>query len=384
MNDQIRSTPIMISQQALDDLQRRLELTRWPERETVGDWSQGVPLNYIQELCVYWQTQYDWRRWETKLNSFSPQTFSVDGLDIHFLHVRSPHSGAMPLIMTHGWPGSVVEFHKVIAPLVDPVAFGGNAAEAFHVVCPSLPGFGFSGKPASAGWNAEKTGRAWGALMAALGYERYGVQGGDAGSAVAHSMALTERLHCLGIHVNMMQVLPDPATMDDLSKEEEAMLAAVEYYQHKDSAYAHIQGTRPQTIGYGLADSPVGQLAWIVDKLWAWCDCGVGRARHLENAVSRDEILDNVMMYWLPNAAASAARLYWECLPTLDMTSVIDLPMGCSLFPGEISLPSRRWAEQRYHNLIYWNRVDRGGHFAALEQPELFVGEVRRFFSLLR
>lgn len=384
MNNLVRPAEVNVAEAQLEDLRERLARARWPDRETVSNWSQGVPLAYLRELCDYWQNTYDWRRWERKLNSFNPYMFSCDGLDIHFLHVRSPHAGALPLIMTHGWPGSLVEFHKVIEPLADPVQFGGSANEAFHVVCPSLPGFGFSSKPEVTGWNVEKTGRAWGKLMSALGYQHFGVQGGDAGSAVAHSMALTERGQCLGIHLNMFQVLPDPATMDDLSDQERTMLKALEHYQQKDSAYAHLQATRPQTLGYALADSPAGQLAWIVDKFWSWCDCGNGEDRHPENVLSRDEMLDNVMMYWLPDAAASSARLYWETLPTLDMTSEIHVPVGCSLFPGEISLPSRRWAERRYRNLIYWNYLDRGGHFAALEQPDLFVGEVRRFFNLLR
>ncbi len=317
-------------------------------------------------------------------SSTSPAKTTIDGLGIHFLHARSPHAGALPLVMTHGWPGSVVEFHKVIGPLTDPTAFGGDAADAFHVVCPALPGYGFSDKPASPGWGIERIGRAWGELMARLGYDRYVAQGGDWGSAVTHSMALTETAHCLGIHTNMPLLEPDPDTLDDLSPLEKSALAGMDYYQREDSGYAKIQSTRPQTLGYGLTDSPAGQLAWIIEKFQAWCDCGEGADRHPENVLTRDELLDNVMMYWLTGSAASSARLYWQSFNELNSSEEITLPVGCSIFPGEILRASRRWAEKRYRNIIHWGELDRGGHFAAFEQPERFVDEVRCCFQALR
>lgn len=384
MSSAISPSPVAIDEEQLRDLRQRLAMTRWPEREAVDDWSQGAPLAYIQDLCGYWREHYDWRRWERKLNGFSPAKTTIDGLGIHFLHVRSPHTGALPLVMTHGWPGSVAEFHKVIGPLTDPTAFGGDAADAFHVVCPTLPGYGFSDKPASPGWGVERIGRAWGELMARLGYDRYVAQGGDWGSVVTHSMALTETAHCLGIHTNMPLLQPDPDTLDDLSPLEKSALAGMDYYQQQDSGYAKIQSTRPQTLGYGLTDSPAGQLAWIIEKFWAWCDCGEGADRHPENVLTRDEMLDNVMMYWLTGTAASSARLYWQSFNALNSSEEITLPVGCSIFPGEILRASRRWAEKRYRNIIHWGEPDRGGHFAAFEQPERFVDEVRGCFRALR
>jgi epoxide hydrolase len=382
MSLEIKSAPIAVADAQLADLSRRLENTRWPDRETPSDWSQGIPLAYVQELSTYWRTQYDWRRCEAKLNSFSPSRAVIDGLGIHFLHVRSPHANALPLVMTHGWPGSLVEFHKVIEPLTNPTAFGGNAADAFHVVCPSLPGYGFSDKPTTTGWGIDKIGRTWGKLMAALGYDRYLAQGGDWGSAVTHSIAMTEA-NCLGMHTNMPLAFPDPETMNDLSDLEKSALGSMQHYQEHDSGYSKQQSTRPQTLGYGLVDSPSAQLAWIVEKFWSWMDCGEGAKQHPENVLSKDELLDNVMMYWLPAAGASSARLYWESFSWTDRTP-IGKPVGCSVFPKELFKTSRRWAEKRYTNLIHFNVLDRGGHFAAFEQPELFVNEVRTCFRYFR
>jgi pimeloyl-ACP methyl ester carboxylesterase len=383
MTDAVTSFPLSVEESQLADLRFRLDHARWPEAEVVPDWSQGIPLQYTKALADYWRHQYDWRRWEQKLNGFGSYKTEIDGIGIHFLHKRSPHPNALPLIMTHGWPGSLVEFHKVIEPLADPVAFGGDSRDAFHVICPSLPGYGFSDKPDAAGWGIPKIAEAWDMLMARLGYDKYLAQGGDWGSAVTHAIALRENGRCLGVHVNMPIVQADRSNMDDLTPQEKKALESRKHYATWDSGYSKQQSSRPQTLGYGLTDSAIGQLAWIVEKFWAWTDCGEGAARHPENAVTRDEMLDNVMMYWLTASAASSARLYWESFRRQNLAP-ITLPLGVSLFPKEITGTSRRWAEQRYKNLIYWNEPAKGGHFAALEQPEIFVDEVRKCFRHFR
>ncbi|HXZ66280.1 MAG TPA: epoxide hydrolase, partial [Streptosporangiaceae bacterium] len=347
--------------------------------ETVDDWSQGVPLAYLRELCDYWLERYDWRACERSLNAFPQFTTVIDGLDIHFLHVPSPHQGALPLVLTHGWPGSIVEFRKVIGPLTDPVAHGGDAADAFHLVCPSLPGFGFSGKPASPGWGVPRIADAWDTLMTRLGYPRYGAQGGDWGSGVTAALGSRHADHVVGIHLNMVIVRPDPATMDSLTDQERSALAGLQYYRDWDSGYSKEQSTRPQTVGYGLVDSPVGLCAWILEKFWAWTDCDGDPA----NALTRDEMLDNVMLYWLPGAGASSARLYWESFGK-GLGETVRVPVGCSIFPREIFRASRRWAEKEFPDLRYWGEPPRGGHFAAFEQPELFVQEVRAAFRTFR
>ena len=371
---------IEIPDQSLEDLGARLALTRLPERETPGDWSQGVPLDYMREVVDYWQNDYDWRRAEVNINRFAQFTTELDGLNIHFLHVRSAQPDALPLVLTHGWPGSVVEFLKVIGPLTDPASHGGNPADAFHVVCPSLPGYGFSDKPTEPGWGVEKIASQWAILMARLGYDRYVAQGGDWGSAVTTALGAQDLEHCQAIHLNMVSVRPDPDTMDDLTEAEQSALAGLKHYQDWDSGYSKQQATRPQTVGYSLVDSPVGQAAWILEKFWAWTDCD----GHPENVLSRDEMLDNIMLYWLTSSGASSARLYWESFGSFTSLQEIVIPTGCSIFPKEIARASRRWAEKRYSNIIYWNELERGGHFAAFEQPELFVGEVRNCFRQLR
>lgn len=381
MTDEIRPFRIDIPQAQLDDLRRRLRETRWPEREAVEDWTQGTPLSYVQEVCAYWAEKYDWRATEARLNAFPQFTTEIDGLDIHFIHARSPHEGAAPLIITHGWPGSIVEFHKVIGPLTDPVKYGGNAADAFHVVAPSLPGYGFSGKPAKNGWGVEKIGNAWAALMARLGYSRYFAQGGDWGSAVTSAIGAQDPEHCAGIHLNMVTARPDPETMNDLTDLEKGAIAALQYYQDWDSGYSKEQSTRPQTVGYGLVDSPAGLAAWILEKFWAWTDCD----GHPENALTRDEMLDDIMLYWLPGTGASSARLYWESFGRAGGAQApITVPVGCSIFPKEIFRASRRWADKRFPNIVHWNELPKGGHFAAFEQPEVFVNELRTCFRGLR
>ena len=367
----VRPFTIDVPQAALDDLAARIANTRWPEKETVGDWDQGVPLAYAQDLAAYWQRDYDWRKVEARLNALPNYLATIDGLDIHFLHVRSPDPAARPLVLTHGWPGSVFEFLDVIEPL----------SADYHLVIPSLPGYGFSGKPSEAKWSVEHIAAAWDALMRALGYPRYFAQGGDWGSAVTSAIGANHADHCAGIHLNMIAGQPDPATMSDLTDDEKAYLARFGWYRAKDNGYATQQATRPQTLGYGLADSPVGQMCWIVEKFHGWTDCGhepggQSIGGHPEKALTRDAMLDTVSLYWLTNSAASSARLYWHSFASFA-AGKIDVPTGCSLFPNEIMRLSRRWAEQRYRNIVHWNELPRGGHFAACEQPELFVAEVR-------
>jgi epoxide hydrolase len=386
MSAEVTEFRIEVPEIDLRDLRDRLERTRWLERETVEDWSQGVPLAYTRELCDYWAEGYDWRATEARLNALPQFRTEIDGLGIHFIHFRSPHADALPLIITHGWPGSIVEFLKVIGPLADPVVHGGDAADAFHVVCPSLPGYGFSDKPAQRGWGVERIAAAWIELMARLGYERYGAQGGDWGTSITTIMGQEDPDHVVGIHLTPPLAAPDPATFDDLTATEQAALETLEHARRWEGGYSTQQMTRPQTLGYGLVDSPAGLCAWIVEKFRAWTDCD----GHPENALTRDELLDNVMLYWLPGTAASSARLYWESLrrvrelvsrPNLD---AVTAPTGGSIFPKEFIRPSRRWAEKRFTDIRYWNELEVGGHFAAFEQPELFVAEVRSFFGLVR
>ena len=283
MSEAITPFKIAIDDAQLVDLKRRLAATRWPDKETPNDWSQGIPLAYVKELCNYWEKDYDWRAREKLLNRFPQFRTTLDGVGIHFIHVRSPHADALPLVMTHGWPGSIVEFQKVIEPLTDPTKHGGKASDAFHVVCPSLPGYGFSDKPTTTGWNVEKIGRAWSVLMPRLGYNKYVAQGGDWGAIVTTAIGLNDTANCLGIHLNMPIVTPDPATMNDLTEREKSALAGMQHYADWDSGYSKQQSTRPQTLGYGLADSPSGQAAWIVEKFWSWMDCD-GHPENIANA----------------------------------------------------------------------------------------------------
>jgi epoxide hydrolase len=379
VSDAITPFTLAVPQDALDDLARRLDATRWPERETVDDWTQGAPLAKVRALAEHWRHGYDWRRCEARLNELGQFRTEIDGLGIHFLHVRSPHAGAMPLVLTHGWPGSVVEFLDVIGPLTDPVAHGGDAADAFHVVAPSLPGFGFSDKPASTGWDVARIAEGWITLMARLGYDRWVAQGGDWGAAVTTAIGVARPTGCAAIHVNMPLVFPDGDDFTDMTEREQAGLAAMVHYQESESGYSKQQSTRPQSLGYGLVDSPVGQAAWIYEKMWAWTD----NDGEPESALSLDAMLDNIMLYWLPATGASSARLYWESLRSFG-TRQLEIPVGVSIYPKELFRPSRRWAQRHMTNIIHWNELDRGGHFAAWEQPELFVGELRDCFRAVR
>lgn len=379
MSSEIQRFRIDTADEDLVDLERRLRSTRWPDAETVNDWSQGIPLAYVREVCEYWAGGYDWRATEARLNTLDQYQTEIAGVAVHFLHVRSPVEAALPLVMTHGWPGSIIEFLEVIEPLTDPAAHGGEARDAFHLVLPTLPGYGFSGKPQEKGWGVEKIAAAWAELMQRLGYEWYVAQGGDWGAAVTTALAIQDPEHCHGIHLNMPMVRPDPDTMDELTDRERDALAGLQHYRDWDSGYSKQQSTRPQTLGYALVDSPAGQAAWILEKFWAWTDCD----GHPEHVLTRDQLLDNVMLYWLPRAGASSARLYWESFGRGNVDPV-RVPAGCSMFPKEIFRASRRWVEKRFTNLVYWNELDRGGHFAAFEQPELFVGELRACFRNVR
>jgi pimeloyl-ACP methyl ester carboxylesterase len=379
MNSDIRPFRIAVGDDVLQDLRARLRNTRWPEAQTVDDWSQGAPLAWIQDICRYWADSYDWRAREAGLNRFAQFVTELDGLDIHFIHARSSHSGALPLLITHGWPGSVVEFHKVIGPLTDPTRFGGDAADAFHVICPSLPGFAFSGKPGRTGWGVERIARSWMALMARLGYQRYGAQGGDWGSAVTSAIGGLDPGHCAGIHVTLAMDTR-PRVEGEPTAQEQRALQGVKHYRQWDSGYSKQQSTRPQSLAYGLTDSPAGQAAWILEKFWAWTDCD----GHPENIFSRDELLDNVMLYWVTASAASSARLYWESFGKGAERLPVDIPTGVAVFPKEIVTPVRSWMEPRFRNIRHWNEMPKGGHFAAFEQPELFVDEIRAFFRTVR
>ena len=384
-----RVTPFTasVSDTDLDDLKQRLRNTRWPDPEPCEGWDQGIPQSYVQDLANYWATEYDWRKAEATLNRW-PQcmvSLTVEGVgyDIYCIHRRAAKDDAPALILTHGWPGAVFEFHKVIEALADPESHGGNADDAYHVIVPALPGYGFSGKPTATGTSVERIADVWDAMMAALGYDRYFAQGGDWGSIVSCAIALRHPERCAGIHINMVLAPPDPDTLENPNEQELQALGALDHYSKWDSGYSKQQSTRPQTLGYGLADSPVGQLAWIAEKFWAWTDCERDGVKHPENAITRDEILDTVTLYWLTNSGASSARLYWESFnkPKLDPITV---PVGASRFPKDIFLASERWARKRFSDLRYWSEPEFGGHFAALEQPERFVEELRACYRLMR
>jgi len=369
------------SDEALADLQRRLEQTRWPESETGTGWEQGPPLTRLQSLVAYWRTNYQWRRCEVELNQWPQFKTTLDGLGIHFIHVRSRHPNALPIILTHGWPSTVLLFRDVIAPLTNPIAHGGAATDAFDVIIPSLPGFGFSDKPTTRGWNAERTARAWALLMRRLGYSRYVAQGGDWGAFVTTAMAQQRPPELAAIHLNFAQTMPNEVPAD-LLPDEKRVVEAMQAWRDKGRAYLQLQATRPQLAGYMLADSPVAQAAWIYDIF----NGGTGRRGDPEAVLSRDAMLDEITLYWLTNSAASSARFYLEQAAILDKRNNpgrVDLPVGVSVFPDDLPV-ARSWAPAVYPQLFYWNELDRGGHFASLEVPNLFTEELRRCFRALR
>ncbi len=369
----IRPFILDVPQQELDDLKARIDLTRWPEQEPVSDWSQGTPLAVLQELIAYWRNDYDWRRCEARLNALGQFITEIDGLDIHFLHVRSARADAMPLVMTHGWPGSVIEFMGVIEDLTNPAD---PEAPAFHLVMPSLPGYGFSGKPTVTGWGVEKIGRAWGELMSRLGYDKWFAQGGDWGSVVTTAIGVQQVPGCIGIHLNMPIARPTEEDLANPSPAELKALGALKHYQDWDSGYSKQQSTRPQTVGYGLVDSPAGLAGWILEKIWAWTD----NQGSPWDALSRDQVLDNIMLYWLPRNGASSARLYWESFGSFAAQEIV-IPVAASAFPREVLPTPRKWAERNYRNLVHWGEVEHGGHFAAWEQPHDFIRELRISFA---
>ena len=392
----VRPFHVDIAEEAVVDLQRRVVAWRPPEREPVDDPSQGVQLATVQDLAGYWATEYDWRRCEAKLNALPQFMTEIDGLDIHFIHVRSPQQNALPLIVTHGWPGSIIEQLKIIEPLTNPTEHGGNASDAFDVVIPSIPGYGFSGKPAVTGWGLDRIARAWAVLMGRLGYTRYVAQGGDWGTAVSAAMGRQTPDGLLGIHVNFAQMVPldilghirdhDPAPADLSAAEKRAYEQTASATYHR--GYGVIQGTRPQTIGYSLADTPVGLAAWLLDHDATTYQHLVQLfAGHPYGAITRDDVLDNTSLYWLTNTATSAARLYWQLAVTgqnFYAPADVSLPAAVTVFPDEYVTAPRSWTEKAYHDLIYFHEAERGGHFAAWEQPQVFSEELRAAFRTLR
>lgn len=389
--DAIRPFHVDFPEAELTDLRRRINATRWPERETVNDQSQGVPLATMQKLAQYWGTDYDWRKCEAKLKALPHFITEIDGLDIHFIHVRSQHEDALPLIVTHGWPGSVIEQLKIVEPLTNPTAHGGTEADAFHLVIPSIPGYGFSGKPTTTGWDPVRIARAWAVLMERLGYTRYLAQGGDWGAIITDQMGVQAPAGLLGIHTNMPGAVPEDIAKTvasgpqpaGLSDEEKFAWDQLDFFFRLDVAYAQEMGTRPQTM-YAIADSPVGLAAWILDhdsrSLAMIARSFDGDAEGL----SPDDVLDNITFYWLTNTAVSSSRLYWENKLVFFAPKNVKIPVAVSVFPDDIYAAPKNWVEKAYSNLIHFNRLDKGGHFAAWEQPELFVQEVRTGFRSLR
>ncbi len=393
----IRPFRVHVPQAAIDDLRRRIAATRWPDKETVADQSQGVQLATMKELVRYWGTEYNWRKAEAKLNALPQFVTNIDGLDIHFIHVRSKNPNALPLIVTHGWPGSVFEQLKIIGPLTNPTAYGGRPEDAFDLVIPSIPGYGFSGKPTGTGWDPDRIARAWAELMKRLGYTRYVAQGGDWGSPISSVMARQAPTGLLGIHINLPATIPpdiaavlasgEPAPAG-LSEKERAAFDSLNTFNKKERAYAVMMGTRPQTVGYGLMDSPVGLAAWMLGHpgFAQWTYSGGDS----EKSPTKDEVLDDITLYWLTNSAVSSARLYWENGSTsilnaiAQKTAEISLPVAVTVFPGEIYRAPETWARRAYRNLIYFHEAGKGGHFAAWEQPQLFSEEIRAAFRSLR
>lgn len=385
MSRSIEPFEIHVPDDVLADLHERLARARFPDQlEGVG-WEYGTDLAVLRALCEYWRDKFDWRAQESALNRLPQFRTEIDGLRFHFVHVRSPEANALPLVISHGWPGSIFEFTKVIGPLTDPAAHGADAADAFHVVCPSLPGFGFSGRPREPGWDVRRSAEAFAELMQRLGYARYGAQGGDWGSYVTHDLALVDPEHVCGIHLNMVMVPPPPDRdpMEGLSDDERAMLARALERQQDETAYLQIHRAKPQSLGYGLHDSPVGLAAWILEKFHGWSDC----RGDVERRFSKDELLTHITLYWVTGTITSSLRFYREAyrngIRGLMGDARIEVPTGCSVSPAELYVAPRKWAEG-YYNITHWTEQTSGGHFAALEEPERLVEDVRTFFRGLR
>jgi pimeloyl-ACP methyl ester carboxylesterase len=375
----VRPFTVSIPDAEIDDVKRRLARTRWPDPETVGDWSQGVRVDNARSLVEHWRHRYDWRRFESELNRFPQFLTEIDGLDIHFIHVRSKNPDAMPLILTHGWPGSNVDFLKLVGPLTDPVSFGADAADSFDVVVPSLPGFGFSGKPTETGWTVERIASAWAELMKRLGYTRWAAQGGDWGAVVTTALGAAQPEGLVGIHLNTQYAFPTEMP-DTLAPEQRDAVETLALYAGVLGGSNHLQGTKPETVGFALADSPAGQAAWIYEKYQSKTD-NHGLA---EDALSVDDMLDTISLFWLTNSAASSGRIYWENRSLTFTGPKLTLPVAVTVFPKDIPRVPRSWIEDTYRNLIHYGAADKGGHFAALEQPETLVSEIRTGLRSLR
>lgn len=380
---------IRIPQEQLNDLKQRIAATRWPDEIPGAGWSRGVPLAYLKDLGEYWHTTYDWRAAESRLNRFPQFMAKIDEANVHFIHVRSPEPDALPLILTHGWPGSFAEFADVIGPLTDPAAHGGDRADAFHVIIPSIPGYAFSGPTRQPGWDVPRVAEAWKELMRRLGYSRYAAQGGDWGSPISLRLGLADPEHVAGVHLNMCVTFPpqDPSALAQLDDADRARLEFTMHFQQDGMGWQRIQSTRPQTLAYGLTDSPIGQLAWIIEKFKEWTDS----ADSPEDAISRDQLLTNATIYWLTATAGSSAQLYHESthmdadfFNTWGGPWPLAMPVGVAVFPKDAVRPVRAWAEKIMPTLTHWTEFDRGGHFAAMEQPELFVGDIRAFARTIR
>ena len=377
----IRPFTIDVPDAVLDDLHARLQQTRLPDELPGTDWDYGTNLDYLGEMLAYWRDEFDWRAQEAMLNQFDQYRTMIDGLDIHFIHQRSPHEDALPLVITHGWPGSVVEFHKIIGPLTDPTAYGGDAADAFHVIAPSIPGYGFSDKPTGRGYHPEKMAEIIGQLVERLGYDRYGVQGGDWGSIISRWQAAQHPDRVVGAHINMVTAGPPPGAdpTAGVTPEEMDRFQSRNQFWQGEQAYLNLQGTKPQTLGYGLNDSPAGLAGWIVEKFHTWCDCD----GDVESRFTKDELLTNITIYWATQTITSSTRIYYESRRATNPIGYIEVPVGCAIFPGEIFLPPRAWAEASL-NVTRWPEMPDGGPFAALEHPELLTDDIRAFFRDLR
>ncbi len=379
MSEAIEAWRIQVDDAVLDDLGRRLAQTRFPDQIEGTGWEYGIPIDYLEQLVVYWRDHYDWRSEEERLNGFEHYRTRVGGQRIHFIHARSAHPDALPLLLTHGWPGSIVEFLDVIPRLTDPESFGGTAADAFHVIAPSLPGYGFSEPPRTPGWDVQRIAEAFVELVARVGYTRYVAQGGDWGAQVTTRIGGLDPQHCAAVHLNMAPGIP-PVGQEPLTEEEQADLAAMKRFTSEESGYANEQGTKPQTLGVGLNDSPAGLLAWIVEKFRSWSDCDGDP----ERCFTRDQLITNVMLYWITQTGASSARLYWETKrSSAGAPPFVDLPTGVARYPKEVLRWPRSWVERQF-NVVRWEVMDRGGHFPAMEQPELFVDDLRQFFRTVR